>query len=39
MVERIMERFGGQASLTSSEDEGTRVNLSFRIAKNGYYKA
>ncbi|UVJ41825.1 ATP-binding protein [Pseudomonas sp. LS1212] len=33
MVKRIMERFGGQISLTSRENEGTQVRLTFRIAK------
>ena len=35
MVKRIMERFGGKVSVTSREDEGTQVRLSFRIAKSG----
>lgn len=33
MVKRIMERFGGQISVSSRENEGTRVRLSFRIAR------
>lgn len=32
LVKRIMERFGGKVSLTSREQEGTRVCLSFRLA-------
>ncbi|MCO6058025.1 PAS domain-containing sensor histidine kinase [Pseudomonas sp. MOB-449] len=32
MVKQIMERFGGKASLTSRENEGTRVCLSFKVA-------
>ncbi|OWJ89907.1 two-component sensor histidine kinase [Pseudomonas sp. A46] len=33
MVKQIMERFGGRASLTSREDEGTNVCLCFKIAE------
>ena len=32
MVRPIMERFGGKASLTSRENEGTAVCLSFKVA-------
>jgi two-component system sensor histidine kinase HydH len=32
MVKRIMERFGGQVSLTSREREGTRICLNFKVA-------
>ncbi|MBM7060316.1 HAMP domain-containing histidine kinase [Pseudomonas sp. UL073] len=32
MVRQIMERFGGEVSLTSREQEGTRVCLRFRVA-------
>lgn len=32
MVKQIMERFGGRASLTSREDEGTSICLCFKIA-------
>ncbi|WP_060512902.1 HAMP domain-containing sensor histidine kinase [Pseudomonas sp. NBRC 111124] len=32
LVKRIMERFGGSVSLTSREEEGTRVSLTFNIA-------
>ncbi|AOE85323.1 sensor histidine kinase [Pseudomonas sp. TCU-HL1] len=32
MVKQIMERFGGKASLTSRENEGTSVCLSFKVA-------
>lgn len=35
MVKRIMERFGGSVSLTSREQEGTEVGLSFVIEKGG----
>ncbi|MDH4566433.1 HAMP domain-containing histidine kinase [Pseudomonas sp. BN414] len=33
MVKQIMERFGGKASLTSRENEGTSVCLSFKVAE------
>ncbi|MNO44821.1 Sporulation kinase E [compost metagenome] len=33
MVKQIMEHFGGKVALTSREDEGTSVRLSFRIAR------
>ena len=32
LVKRIMERFGGAVSLTSREEEGTRVSLIFNVA-------
>lgn len=32
MVRQIMERFGGEVSLSSQEQAGTRVCLSFRVA-------
>ncbi|WP_041770227.1 HAMP domain-containing sensor histidine kinase [Metapseudomonas resinovorans] len=32
MVKQIMERFGGKASLSSREHQGTRVCLSFKVA-------
>ena len=32
LVKRIMERFGGSVSLSSREEEGTRVSLTFNIA-------
>jgi len=32
LVKRIMERFGGAVALTSREEEGTRVSLTFNIA-------
>ncbi|PWB32390.1 two-component sensor histidine kinase [Pseudomonas sp. SDI] len=32
LVKRIMERFGGAVSLTSREEEGTRVSLTFNVA-------
>lgn len=32
MVKQIMERFGGKASLTSRENKGTAVCLSFKVA-------
>ncbi|MCQ4347474.1 HAMP domain-containing histidine kinase [Pseudomonas stutzeri] len=35
LVRRIMERFGGEVRLTSREQEGTRVALSFRMAEGG----
>nr|WP_239481977.1 ATP-binding protein [Pseudomonas insulae] len=35
MVKRIMERFGGTINLTSREQEGTQVALSFVIEKGG----
>ncbi|MDH4654788.1 HAMP domain-containing sensor histidine kinase [Pseudomonas sp. BN606] len=34
MVKQIMERFGGKASLTSRENEGTSVCLSFKVAEH-----
>ncbi|MNR66632.1 hypothetical protein D3C85_1902250 [compost metagenome] len=33
MVKQIMERFGGKVSLTSRENEGTSVRLSFMVAE------
>lgn len=33
MVKQIMERFSGKVSLTSRENEGTSVRLSFRVAE------
>ncbi|HDS1819738.1 sensor histidine kinase [Pseudomonas putida] len=35
LVQRIMERFGGSVSLSSREEEGTRVSLTFNIAAGG----
>lgn len=35
LVRRIMERFGGMVSLTSREQVGTHVCLSFRMAEGG----
>ncbi len=35
LVKRIMERFGGAVELTSREEEGTRVSLTFNIAAGG----
>ncbi len=35
LVKRIMERFGGAVSLTSREQIGTHVCLSFRVAEGG----
>jgi len=32
LAQRIMERFGGSVSLSSREEEGTRVSLTFNIA-------
>ncbi|MHA3818648.1 sensor histidine kinase [Pseudomonas sp. MAHUQ-55] len=32
MVKQIMERFGGKASLTSRENQGTNLCLSFKVA-------
>lgn len=37
MVKRIMERFGGSVKLTSREEEGTQVELSFVIEKGGHH--
>jgi two-component system sensor histidine kinase HydH len=34
MVKQIMERFGGKVSLTSRENEGTSIRLSFRVAES-----
>ncbi len=34
LVRRIMERFGGSVRLSSSEGHGTRVSLSFKLAKS-----
>lgn len=34
MVKQIMERFGGKVSLTSRQNEGTSVRLSFRIVES-----
>jgi two-component system sensor histidine kinase HydH len=35
LVKRIMERFSGKVSLTSREQEGTRVKLTFKMAAGG----
>ncbi|QCI12244.1 two-component sensor histidine kinase [Pseudomonas putida] len=34
LVRRIMERFGGSVRLSSSEGHGTRVSLSFKLARS-----
>ncbi|MFT0868925.1 sensor histidine kinase [Pseudomonas sp. CAM1A] len=39
LVKRIMERFGGRVELTSREEEGTRVSLTFNIAAGGDHGA
>jgi len=39
LVKRIMERFGGSVSLSSREEEGTRVCLIFNIAAGGEHAA
>ncbi len=39
LVKRIMERFGGSVSLSSREEEGTRVSLIFNIAAGGDHGA
>lgn len=39
LVKRIMERFGGSVSLSSREQEGTRVSLTFNIAAGGAHGA
>ncbi|MNM65762.1 two-component sensor histidine kinase [Pseudomonas alkylphenolica] len=39
LVKRIMERFGGAVSLTSREEEGTRVCLIFNVAAGGDHGA
>ncbi|MEG0859623.1 MAG: ATP-binding protein [Pseudomonas sp.] len=39
LVKRIMERFGGAVSLTSREEEGTRVCLTFNVAAGGDHGA
>ncbi|MBH3428429.1 sensor histidine kinase [Pseudomonas alkylphenolica] len=39
LVKRIMERFGGAVSLTSREEEGTRVCLTFNVATGGDHGA
>ncbi|EKT4469117.1 two-component sensor histidine kinase [Pseudomonas putida] len=39
LVKRIMERFGGSVSLSSREEEGTRVSLVFNIAAGGDHGA
>ncbi|MEJ6655164.1 MAG: HAMP domain-containing sensor histidine kinase [Pseudomonas sp.] len=39
LVKRIMERFGGLASLHSREPAGVRVNLTFKVAMGGDYGA
>ncbi|MFJ4113992.1 sensor histidine kinase [Pseudomonas sp. NPDC089758] len=39
LVQRIMERFGGSVSLSSREEEGTRVSLTFNIAAGGEHGA
>ncbi|MEG0859935.1 MAG: HAMP domain-containing sensor histidine kinase [Pseudomonas sp.] len=35
LVKLIMKRFGGHASLTSSKNKGTAVNLCFRMGRSG----
>ncbi|MFF7110337.1 sensor histidine kinase [Pseudomonas sichuanensis] len=35
LVKRIMERFGGSVELSSREEEGTRVSLTFNLAAGG----
>ncbi|MBC3419641.1 ATP-binding protein [Pseudomonas sp. RW3S2] len=37
LVKRIMERFGGAVRLSSREGGGTRVSLSFRIARSDIF--
>ncbi|WP_213936624.1 ATP-binding protein [Pseudomonas sp. dw_612] len=39
LVKRIMERFQGSVVLTSQEQEGTRVCLTFKVATGGEYGA
>ncbi|MGE8170642.1 sensor histidine kinase [Pseudomonas putida] len=39
LVKRIMERFGGSVSLSSRQEEGTRVSLIFNIAAGGDHGA
>ncbi|MFJ4348469.1 sensor histidine kinase [Pseudomonas sp. NPDC089401] len=39
LAKRIMERFGGSVSLSSREEEGTRVSLTFNIAAGGDHGA
>ncbi|KOY00489.1 ATP-binding protein [Pseudomonas nunensis] len=39
LVKRIMERFQGSVELTSQEQEGTRVCLTFKVATGGEYGA
>lgn len=39
LVKRIMERFGGSVSLSSREEEGTRVSLIFKRAAGGDHGA
>ena len=39
LVKRIMERFGGSVSLSSREEEGTRVSLIFNVAAGGDHGA
>ena len=39
LVKRIMERFEGSVELTSQEQEGTRVCLTFKVAAGGEYGA
>ncbi|WP_460414956.1 sensor histidine kinase [Pseudomonas sp. microsymbiont 2] len=39
LVKRIMERFGGAVELSSREEEGTRVSLTFNIAAGGDHGA
>jgi len=39
LAKRIMERFGGSVSLSSREEEGTRVSLTFNIAAGGEHGA
>ncbi|MNE96543.1 Sporulation kinase D [compost metagenome] len=39
LVKRIMERFGGSITLSSREEEGTRVCLIFNVASGGDHGA
>ncbi|BBH46255.1 sensor histidine kinase [Pseudomonas sp. KU43P] len=39
LAKRIMERFGGSVSLSSRQEEGTRVSLTFNIAAGGDHGA
>jgi two-component system sensor histidine kinase HydH len=36
LVKRVMERFNGSVSLTSREQEGTRISLMFKVAGGEY---